>query len=46
MALDWNGIAVALVDQTATSYEARIHRQILFAGLVLAGLIILWRIGR
>ncbi len=44
MAVDWDGVLVSLVDSTADSYEQRVHRQILFAGLVGAALIVLWRV--
>lgn len=46
MAIDWNGIAISLVDKTATNYETRVHRQILFAGLIGLILIIVWKLMR
>ena len=44
MAIDWNGVIVNLVDAGADSYEKRVHRQILFAGLVGFILIVVWRV--
>lgn len=44
MAIDWNGLLVSVVDQGATSYEARLHRQILFAGVIGLILIIAWKV--
>lgn len=44
MSIDWNGLLVSVVDQGATSYETRLHRQILFAGAVGLVLLIVWRL--
>lgn len=44
MALDLGKYIPQVVDLGATSYETRLHRQILFAGLVGLALIILWKV--
>ena len=44
MALDWDGYLTRLVDMGSDSYETRVHRQILFAGLLGLALIILWKV--
>jgi len=44
MAIDWDGYLVRIVDLGSDSYEKRVHRQILFALIGGAGLIILWKV--
>ena len=44
MAIDWNGLLVSVVDSGSESIEKRIHRQILFAGLIAFVLIVVWRV--
>lgn len=44
MAFSLKELIPQVVDLGATSYETRIHRQILFAGLVGLALIIVWKV--
>ena len=44
MAIDWDGYLVKIVDLGSDSYEKRVHRQILFAIVGVAGLIVLWKV--
>lgn len=44
MAIDWNGVAVKIIDLGSDSYEKRLHRQILFAGVCGLVLIIAWKV--
>ena len=46
MGLDLKSLIPQVVDLGATSYETRLHRQILFAGLVGLALIIVWKVLR
>lgn len=46
MALEWDGIAVKVVDAVSSSYEKRVHKQIFFAGLVGLALIIFFKVVR
>lgn len=46
MALDWDGVLISLVDAGADSYEKRVHRQIVFAGIVGLALILIWKVLR
>jgi hypothetical protein len=44
MALDWNGYVTQIVDMGSTTYETRVHRQIMFAGIVGLALILIWKV--
>ena len=46
MAINWNGLITQIVDAGSESYESRVRKLILFAGAVVLGLIILWKLWR
>lgn len=43
MAISWNGVLTALIGDSADAYEKRVQNVIVFAGLVVFGLIVFWK---